>query len=497
MFGWLKVLFDIIKNISSSIDEYKKDTVVQSLPTLTYVNRAKKLIDLNKLEEAEKFLLQALELPHEDALVYKYLGFVYEKMNELQKAVDNFQRSADINPQDKNIWQKLGFALISTKEYEKAEKAFENANKVQAGNSDTYTGWGMALMKMQNFELAREKFAVASNINRHNFSAVFLWAVMEIKLEMYDKAEMKLSFLANVCPNEANTFEFARLKYMKNDVDNAIHYVNKSLAYNPNMLPGYILLGQLLAKKYDIENSLKAFETAEGRDLKDVNLYLEWGKVLFGFEKFEQSLEKFVKALEYDAENVDLCANLGLCYAELDKIEQAQELLNKVIEKEQNHEKVKQAQAIIAFKKGDLEKALEYFRANDEEALNCFYLAKCYEAYNNDVKVIDSYEAAISRNPKSVSAYSNYVRYLMDKKDYAEAQRKLRKILKFEGFDPLLLNLMFYVSYILVKENICEYNVKETLAIAEKFEKVNSDLFEYPEQKTELERLLHNIRESD
>lgn len=478
-----------------SIDNYKKDTVVQSLPTLAYVNRAKKLIDANKLKEAEGFLLQALELPHEDALVYKYLGIVYEKMGEFEKAVENFQTSADINPQDKNIWQKLGYALISVKRYDQAEKAFDNANKVSAGNTETFTGWGMALMKQKKYELARDKFANASNINRYNFSAVFLCAVMEVKLGMYDKAEMKLSFLANVCPNEANTFEFARLKYLKNDIENAIHYANKSLSFNPNMLPAYVLLGKLHAKNFNIEDSFKAFETAENRDLKDVNLYLEWGKVLLGFEKYEQAEEKLRKAFDYDGENIDLWANLGFCLVNTNKQEEAKILFEKVLAKDVENFKVKQAYSIIAYENGEIEKALEFFRTNDEDFLNCYYMAKCYEKFGDNIKTRDYYEAAINHNPKFLKAYNDYVRYLIEKQDYTEAQRKLRKALKHDGENFDLLNLMFFVSYILVKENLYEYNIKETLAIAKKIEEVNSEMFEYPELKAELEKLLQNDSE--
>lgn len=49
---------------------------------------------------------------------------------------------------------------------------------------------------------------------------------------------------------------------------------------------------------------------------------------------------------------------------------------------------------------------------------------------------------------------------------------------------------MFYVSYILVKDKVCEYNVKETLEISKKIENINPDLFRYPEQKQELTELL-------
>ena len=53
---------------------------------------------------------------------------------------------------------------------------------------------------------------------------------------------------------------------------------------------------------------------------------------------------------------------------------------------------------------------------------------------------------------------------------------------------------MFNVSYILVKDKVCEYNVKEVLTVAEKIENINPDLFEYPVQKQELINLL---QESD
>ena len=45
-------------------------------------------------------------------------------------------------------------------------------------------------------------------------------------------------------------------------------------------------------------------------------------------------------------------------------------------------------------------------------------------------------------------------------------------------------------KYKLVKENICEYNIRETLSIAHRIENINYDIFRYPEQKAELEILL-------
>ena len=87
--------------------------------------------------------------------------------------------------------------------------------------------------------------------------------------------------------------------------------------------------------------------------------------------------------------------------------------------------------------------------------------------------------------------------YLIQRNEFAEAQRKLRKALKTEPENVVMLNLMFYVSYILVKDNVCEYNVKETISFANSIEKIAPEKFEYPEQKLELERLLADSSESE
>lgn len=490
MSGWLENIFDSIKHLNNFVDKYKKDTVIQSLPTLTFVNRAKKMIEQGDFVEAEDILKKALELPQKDALVYKYLGLVYEKTGRNELAVESYQNSAEINPQDKNIWQRLGFSLISTGKFEQAEKAFENSDKIQCGVSETYTGWGMALMKQEKFSGAREKFAKASKMNKYNFSAMFLCAVVEIKLEMYDKAEEKLAFLTKVYPNEGNTFEYARLKAIKNDYADAIFYAKKALEFNSNMLPAYILLGQLYSAKYDKENALKMFELAFGKDLISQALYLEWGKALQKFEMYDDALEKFQKAFELDPENIDAMASLGFCYAINKQLDKAEPLLQKAIEKDPENKKVKQALGIIAYKNGDIDKAISILKSNDENEISCYYLAKCFEYQGNDIRTVDYYEACLRLNDSFMTAYLDYVNYLISKNEFADAKRKLRKALKIDENNIVLLNLMFYVSYILVKDNVCEYNVKETLEIAEKIENINPDLFEYPMQKQELINIL-------
>lgn len=471
------------------IDNYQKDTVIQALPTLAYVNRAKKFIEKNQFVEAEGLLLKALEISQKDSLVYKYLGLVYEKIGNFNLAVENYQKSADLNSNDKNIWQRLGFSLISAKKYEQAVNAFENSNKIQPNNTDTFTGWGMALTKLQDFQGAHEKFLMAITINKYNLSALFLAAISEIKLKIYDKAEEKLLFLMNATPNEVNTYEYARLKFLKNDVDNAIFYASKSVTLNPNMLPAYMLLGQAYTKKQDKNAALNSFKTAFEKGLKIPEFWLEWAKSLIFFENYADAYEKLSGVKDkFSDDNYDFMFNYALSSVLTDNFD----IIHKLIDnfKDAENRSFDLVLGIYEYKTQKYESAMKHLKIAAENSISSFYLAKCYEILDDDLKVRECFETSLRYNEQSLNTYVNYVNYLVTKQDYKEAKRKLRKALKYYPDDICLLNLMFYTGYILVKDDFSEYNIKEVISIANKIENLGTDLFEYPRQKQELINLL-------
>lgn len=491
---WLNKIIEKIRNLNHSIDNYNKDTVIQSLPAVALVNRAKKLYDEGKYLEAKLILDRAMELPQKDARVLKYQGMVAEKLGNAAEAVEYFQDSADLNPNDKNIWQKLGFALIAINKFVEAEKSFENSDKVAHGNTDTYTGWGMALMKQQRHEEAREKFIIATKINRYNFTAIFLTAVMDIRLNDLDKAETRLAFLANVNPNESNTYEYAHLKFIKKDYDNALFYAKKSLEYNSSMLPSYLLIADVYALNWDVESTLKTYKQAEEKDLISAPLYLEWGLALEKFDRFNEAIEKLQKANELVPEDKDVISNLALSYYMTGQKDQARELMPHA----QNTFACRLINAIEAYENNDTETALSELRKLSEEKLDYafvdYYMAKCYEKQNNDTKIKDCYNSAIDKNPIFFRAYRDFAKYSFEKGDFAEAKRKLRKALKLDENNTEILNLLFYACYKLVKDNVCDYNVREALGFAQAAE--NLGRFEYPDEKSELSELLKTIQEN-
>lgn len=489
MFNWLKNISDKVKSLNVSVENYKEETNNQTLPTIAYVNKAKKFLDESKFLQAKDILNKALLITEKDALVYKYLGICEECLGNLDAALLMYKKSSILNPQDKNIWHKLGLVQVNKKEFEEAEKSFEEANKVAPMNTDIQTGWGMALFKQKKYIEAHEKFINALKINRYNFSALLLASIVEVRIGKLDDADKKLSFLISTNPNEGCFYEYANLLFIKEDYDSAINYAKKSLLRNPNMLPAYLLLGKIYSIKFDYQNATNFFAQALDQKLDGPILFQEWADSLVRLYRFNEAKEFYKKVLEYDFNCINAQKGLALCYAQMGEIDKVQELLPVLAD--QNG--LEEVNGVLEFHYGNFESAINFFKEallkNEKGCYTYLNLAKCYEKLNNNTMVVDSYDKLIKFNEKFLFAYIEYAKYLISQGEYKDAQRKLRRAANIDTENNQeVLNLLFYTCYKLVKDDICEYNVKEAINIANKIEDFN-----YPEYKEELENKLKNM----
>lgn len=492
MSDWIKNVVDKIKSLSGSVDDYKQESIIQSLPTVACVNKAKKLVEELKLDEAEQVLNEALDISTQDALVYKYLGKIYELRLNFSKAIQYYQQSSKINQNDKDIWLRLGMCQLNNNMYEEAITSFEKANKVSPLNTEVFTGWGMTLMRMKKFALAHDKFLQATQISKYNFTAILLSAIMEIKLGDYDSAEVKLGFLAKVAPNESSLYEYANLKLLKLDYEGAETYARKALDYNKQMLPAYLILAEIYSIQKQPEKTEEVFKLALENDLENEILHYQWAKSCARFFDFEQAKKHFEICLEKDAGFKE--AKLGVAF--VNSLNGDFSMLDEFREKSQDNVYIQEALGLEFLANDKPQEAIDQFRMvlkNDEkQTYNYLNLARAYQKLNDKIKVREAFERFVLENPQYFAGLLEYSQWLLSIEDFADAQRKLRKACKLRPTDVDALNMLFYVSYRLVKENVCEYNVKEAISIADRVQSLGD--FKYESERQELDNILINIQ---
>ena len=492
MSNWVKNVISKIKDLNGSVDTYRQDTIIQSLPTVACVNQAKKLIEEKKLDEAHEILINALDISTQDSRVYKYLGKIAEMKYSFAEAIKYYMSSVVINPQDKEIWLRLGLCQLNHGQAEEALKSFERGNKVTPLNTDILTGWGMALMKLKKYALARDKFVDASKVNKYNFTAILLSAIMEVKLCDYESAEVKLAFLAKVAPNESSNYEYANLKLLKSDYKAAEFYAKRAIEINRQMLPAYLVLGEVYSRQGNLEKAERAFKSALSYDLENEIMRFKWGEAYLRSFEFIKANEQFARALEIAPDYVEarvamaLTESLGGDFSKVDELK----------ERYGGNVYMQEAIGLQMWAKGKKEDAVEMFkkalRTDNRQTFNLLHLARLYEQLNEKNKTREYFEKFTVSNKTYLPALLEYSKWLIKVEDYADAQRKLQKAIKLDKNHIEISNLLFFTSYRLVKDSVCEYNIKEAISLAKKIQQ-NGE-FWYENEKAELEQILINIQ---
>lgn len=492
MFNKLKKLYNAVKNLNSSVNDYKDDSIIQSLPTVAYVNKAKKLIEEKKYEPAREILLTALDISNKDSLVYKYLGKICECEYNFKDAAGYFEQSSKLNEHDKEIWLRLGMALLYSERLEDAIKAFEKADKVTPMNTDVYTGHGMALMKLKKYAQARDKFNKAAQISKYNYTAILLSAVMESRLGEYSKAEEKLNFLTKVAPNESCFYEYSKIKLMRERYQEAEYYAQKAIEYNKKILPAYFVLGEIYSIQKQAERVDKTFLLAIGQGLDSCSLHFEWGKDYIRMFEFEKAEEQFNIALEKEPQDNDS----KICLALLKSYKNDFSLLDELQERNAASTYIQEATGIKYHNEGKYKEAIEMFKkslqTNKWQISNYYNIAKSYEQMHENYKVCEFYDKLFEIYPQYVKGLMEYSKFLINISNFEDAKRKLEKALKVNPDNIEALNLLFLCQYTLVNKNVCEYNIKEAILVARKA--LDLGQFDYTPKLQELEKMLKDNR---
>jgi len=429
--------------------------------------------------------------------VYKTLGYVYEAKKDYALASKYFQKALNLNPIKKDLFIRLGYSQLSARMNEDAKKTFEKAKKVFPLDAEILTGMGMALYRLEEFEQARVEFTKAFSIDAHNLNALFLTATIDVMLEDYDRAETRLSLLVKLAPNTAHLFEYARLKYLKQDYANAKSFAKLALKTNKKFLPVYTLLAEICQCEYEFDEALDWLNKAEQEDLISAPLYQARAGINMFIEDFEKAREAYIKVLEYE-QNKTIDMKILVCEILLGMLDNKVFIVETLLEEnESESDNERKAVGYMLggvwyFKLGDFVKAEEFLKKALQITLKLpavyYLLAKIYQNSNDAYKVDKYFNLTIEKNPYHYKAYCDFIEYLIGQNKFEDARYKIKKALKTFKEDTFLENSLFYTGFRLLDEKSSDYNVKELIKLSEKLEKKSTFLYA-KEKQTLIERL--------
>jgi arylsulfatase A-like enzyme/Tfp pilus assembly protein PilF len=209
---------------------------------------------------------------------------------------------------------------------------------------------------------------------------------------------------------EASTLSF------EGKVDEAIATVKQALARDPEIVEGYMLLGNFYKKSKRPQDAIDAYRDALVRDNEHQNALFSLALAYKDEGRLDEARVGFERARELDPRNGRVVWQLADLWMRKGDFTRAEAIINDALERKVDEHRLllKLGESRIEAKRFDeAERALKAaLEKKPGLALAQFDLGLVYEGKGQIDKAIESYEAELSTNPKAYRAAFNAAKLL-------------------------------------------------------------------------------------
>jgi arylsulfatase A-like enzyme/Tfp pilus assembly protein PilF len=220
------------------------------------------------------------------------------------------------------------------------------------------------------------------------------------------------------------------------NVDGAVATVRQALARDPDIVEGYMLLGNFYKKLNQPDAAIAAYRDALARDSEHQNALFSLALAYKDEGRLDEARVGFERARELDPRNGKVLWQLADLWMRKGDFDRADAVLTEALERKVDEHRLllKLAESRIEARRfDDAERALRTaLEKKPGLALAYFDLGLAYEGKGQIEQAIASYEKELSTNPKAFRAAFNAARLLQKIGRGREAVAQYRKAVEIE-----------------------------------------------------------------
>lgn len=370
-----------------------------------------------KGRRSEALLLKQLEDNPDLIFPHFNLAQIYRGLGEPDKSLEHAAIVIDkIGPDDMDrrhvflmAMDQKGCAHIGLEQLDEAEKVFKKALEYKDDYLDPMFNLGFMYMRQRRYAEAEEIF------DRY----------LKARARYRPENEWMGLILNNLNSEFAVYYSIGFIHYLKNDVNKALEFFNKSLAQSED----FEYIHHLLARCYrDTSNFHKIIEHCD-KSIKfgheDVEIRLLEGESYLNLGEPDKARESFNRALELDPDHQD--ARLGLVgAASLDKNPQELlQILDEFLEKSPSSPQGLASKGDVLFNIGDYARAKDNYeksiRENPDDFKILNNLGNCFLKEKNFASAETYYLMALRKNRNFLPGYRNLAVALINQNKLKDA----------------------------------------------------------------------------
>ncbi len=182
-------------------DRYEEESGVQGKAQELF-NKAQKLEQAGKPEEAIKTYQSAIRLEPQYPEAYQQLGLAYASLNQYPEAVKAFQEVIRLRPQSSLAQGNLGAAYMKMGRFQEARNAFREAVRLRPDDGEAHYNLGLALGKLKRDQEALGEFSQAVKLQPDLARAHRNLGLANLNLNRLDEARQALQEAAALDPKD-------------------------------------------------------------------------------------------------------------------------------------------------------------------------------------------------------------------------------------------------------------------------------------------------------
>lgn len=284
-----------------------------------------------------------------------------------------------------------GLEMFHARRWSEAAAAFDRCELQDPGKTDALLYKGKSLVNLQKLSEAAGALRAYAKTHPQSDDAAYLLAYISFRQGKPKESLQLFSQASKLKPPSANDLMIVALDYvLLSDYSDAAHYLESSLAMNPEDVETRYHLGRVRYQQNQFDLAIAAFQEVIKRDPANVKAYDNLGLSLEAKNQVDPAIAAYRKAIELDKAGASRSEqpylNLGSLFARSNRLGEAIPLLTDASEIAPKEFKVRYELAKAYFDSQNFDSARaqaeEAVKLNPNESSGHYLLGRIYQRLN-------------------------------------------------------------------------------------------------------------------
>ena len=289
----------------------------------SYFSKGVLLVNLKRLEEAERTFEQGIEKAKDSPVGYYYLGRIEVEARQFDRAVLYFERAIASSPTFEPAYTALASLYESQQDKPKALSIYQRyLQSVNPRSKEVRQHLVRLYLSDKAYREALVELEKILTDSPDDLDAQLRAGLIYGELKEYPKAIERLNMIVKERPAELRIRDYLGLMYEEiKAYDKAIQAYETNLKLQPSYVDGHLHMGFLFYRLKRTEDAISHLSEAVKLNPKQSDAHLLLGLTYLQDEQYVLASQAFEQGVLHNPENPDLHFNLGTAYDKLGRFD--------------------------------------------------------------------------------------------------------------------------------------------------------------------------------